>query len=80
MTTLPCLAGEQCGHRLLHRDALRDAAARLHLHHGLQVGDDQAHGRRHARLLRHLRHRVTGALRVLVHLPLLRILYPPKII
>ena len=56
---------------MLDRDALRHAAPRLHLHHRLQVGDDEADGWHHDGPLPCLRHRLPRPLRVLDHLPVL---------
>ena len=63
--------GEQRWHRLLHWDALHHAPPRLHLHHRLQVGDDEAHGRSHDGPLPCLRHHLPRPIRMLDHLPIL---------
>lgn len=61
--------GEQCWDGLLHRDALRHVASGLHLHHGLQMGDDQGHGGYYALPLPHLCGDFSGTVRMLDGLP-----------
>ena len=56
------ITGEQRWHRLLHWHALHHAPPRLHLHHRLQLGDDEAHGRSHDGPLPGLRHHLSRPL------------------
>jgi len=52
---------EFCGNGLLHWNVVPHAHGRHHLHHRLQLEDDQAHGRHHGSHVRGVCGRLTYA-------------------